>query len=517
MVITLRNYTKICFCLGAQADALPMDHDFLTAWFKLPPTTISRPKQPHIPKLRTTSVSSPSISLITETTLNQDPVEVARLCSLEHLFYFLPVLIALLCSTPAHYHWHRDLVVRAFMERAVFSAALRQRLSLIFQSGLIYNPSLANQLCQCVDEADFGAFELFSLFSKDSKRYSVGYPFVIPSHVRAFHPFLPFAGRLTKIVVVKVFNSNARPILLSIIAEKNDVESEPPKAPERPNWGDSKSGIHHDISRKSIDRLSSVRAKEVTRSLAIERKREELLPIQIIFKCGDDLRQDAACLQIFQMMNRIWLREGVGLSGLPVQSRLYGCISINEQMGCLEFLPDCVSLNRLKSLILLPQNLQRLIVSAAGSYIAAFIIGVCDRHHDNILVHKDGWLFHIDFGYILGNEVTLDTGEFAITEELKSTLGDTWTEFLDLAVKAFMALKKHEELLISFIETAMAYRPRSSNRTSVREYLRTSLMQTTADSTVVVSSLRAKLEAAPSNFSTIFKNWTHSKAVNLKE
>jgi phosphatidylinositol kinase/protein kinase (PI-3 family) len=53
------------------------------------------------------------------------------------------------------------------------------------------------------------------------------------------------------------------------------------------------------------------------------------------------------------------------------------------------------------------------------------------------LIDELGNLFHIDFGYILGQVVSFDTARFAITKQLKEAMGQLWNLFVTLCVKAF--------------------------------------------------------------------------------
>uniref|UniRef100_A0A3B5QN21 phosphatidylinositol-4,5-bisphosphate 3-kinase n=1 Tax=Xiphophorus maculatus TaxID=8083 RepID=A0A3B5QN21_XIPMA len=145
--------------------------------------------------------------------------------------------------------------------------------------------------------------------------------------------------------------------------------------------------------------------------------------VGIIFKNGDDLRQDMLTLQMIRLMENLWKKEGLDLRMIP-----YGCLSTGNKTGLIEVVKssDTIAniqrnssnsaataafnkdalLNWLKSKNpgdKLDQAIEEFTLSCAGYCVATYVLGIGDRHNDNIMIRETGQLFHIDFGHFLGN------------------------------------------------------------------------------------------------------------------
>uniref|UniRef100_A0AAX7VBA4 Phosphatidylinositol-4,5-bisphosphate 3-kinase n=1 Tax=Astatotilapia calliptera TaxID=8154 RepID=A0AAX7VBA4_ASTCA len=145
-------------------------------------------------------------------------------------------------------------------------------------------------------------------------------------------------------------------------------------------------------------------------------------PIGIIFKDGDDLRQDMLILQILLIMESIWETESLDLCLLP-----YGCISTGNKIGMIEIVKDATTIANIQQSVVgstgafkdeilyqwlrdkcvsedkFQQAVERFLYSCGGYCVATYVLGIGDRHNDNIMITESGNLFHIDFGHILGN------------------------------------------------------------------------------------------------------------------
>lgn len=64
----------------------------------------------------------------------------------------------------------------------------------------------------------------------------------------------------------------------------------------------------------------------------------------VMFKAGDDLRQDILTLNIFNFMNKLWMAENLNLN-----MSIYGCIATGDEIGMLEFVLKSETLAKIQS------------------------------------------------------------------------------------------------------------------------------------------------------------------------
>ena len=97
----------------------------------------------------------------------------------------------------------------------------------------------------------------------------------------------------------------------------------------------------------------------------------------------------------------------------------------------------------------------RFIKSTAAYSIIGYILGIGDRHLDNIMISKTGALFHIDYGYILGKDPKYSSQNIRITPDILDAMGgensEDYKEFQLLCTRIYNCLRIHVGLFMNML------------------------------------------------------------------
>ncbi|XP_043267002.1 phosphatidylinositol 4-phosphate 3-kinase C2 domain-containing subunit beta isoform X2 [Venturia canescens] len=196
-----------------------------------------------------------------------------------------------------------------------------------------------------------------------------------------------------------------------------------------------------------------------------------------IFKVGDDLQQDMLTLQMVRIMDKLWLKEGLDLKMVT-----FACVPTGNKRGIIEMVTNAETLRKIQvefgltgsfkdrpiaewlakhnpSELEYGRAVENFTASCAGYSVATYILGICDRHNDNIMLKTSGHLFHIDFGKFLGDAQMFgnfkrDRTPFVLTSDMAYVIngGDKpsakFHHFVDLCCQAFNVVRKHGNLIL---------------------------------------------------------------------
>jgi hypothetical protein len=188
--------------------------------------------------------------------------------------------------------------------------------------------------------------------------------------------------------------------------------------------------------------------------------------IKFIIKKDINLRKEQIISCLINCMQHK-LQKSSSFEEIPT----YMIVIISKDIGLIEYIEDSITLRMINENgftlqnYILNQNKDQIIetikkrfVNSLGiSSAISYIIGLGDRHLDNIMICNNGMIFHIDYGYVLENPTTLfELPQIKVTNDIIDFLegykSKYYEDFKILVIKTYNILRANKNLLYLYFK-----------------------------------------------------------------
>lgn len=149
----------------------------------------------------------------------------------------------------------------------------------------------------------------------------------------------------------------------------------------------------------------------------------------------------------------------------------YMIIMLAKNIGLIEFIEDSVTLRSINDNGTTLQNhilnhnkhqtissiKKKFVDSLSVSSSISYIIGLGDRHLDNIMIRKDGVIFHIDYGYVLESPITLlEMPQIKVTNDIMDFMEGInscyYNDFKKNVIYIYNILRSNKNILYQYFK-----------------------------------------------------------------
>ena len=183
----------------------------------------------------------------------------------------------------------------------------------------------------------------------------------------------------------------------------------------------------------------------------------------VMFKT-EDVRKDRIITLAISLMDQI-LKE----DGMDMDITTYRVLPTSMNNGFIEIIDNSTTIYEIQKMNYTIQNYimeknsshiiadvrKRIIKSTAAYCVITYLLGIGDRHLDNILITDEGRLFHIDFSFILGKDPKPMAPEIRLTQEMVNSLGGenskSFKKFKNYCSLCYDSIRRRPNIFINLL------------------------------------------------------------------
>jgi len=206
----------------------------------------------------------------------------------------------------------------------------------------------------------------------------------------------------------------------------------------------------------------------------------------------EDIRKEEIIMKIIKLMDYFLKKE----ENLDLLVTIYNILPISNEYGYIEFVQNSSTLYNIRENLnfsiqnyILENNRElnihdfreRLAKSSAIYCVITYLLGIGDRHLDNIMITNEGCIFHIDFGYILGQDPKPISPDIRLTPEMIDALGGTssiyYNKFKEYSGKAYNCLRRHAPIFYILLLNLIDQLPPINDTYLTKSHIRNHIIQ----------------------------------------
>lgn len=240
----------------------------------------------------------------------------------------------------------------------------------------------------------------------------------------------------------------------------------------------------HEIDIEKIKTINSKTKPVILPCKYLENEVEKTFRIMIK---KDDIRKEAIVMNIIKLMDFFLKKD----ENLDLNIITYNILPVSNQYGYIEFVSDSYTLYNIKEdrhfsiqnfimeknpHITAHQLRENFTKSCAAYCVITYLLGIGDRHLDNIMITKDAYIFNIDFGYIMGKDPKIMSPEFRLTTEMIDAMGGTesiyYKNFKNYCYIAYNCLRKHTSIFTILLSLLYSLNPKIKHLNLDEDYIK---------------------------------------------